>query len=1388
MDVNAERSNDDLVLEKVLDLLLLGDGKKSSNSYFVRSSIDSYNCMIDNIKSILSQDIYITLDEANPDSPSVLFIPKGIRIIHPKIEDKLVTVSTALFYKMSYYASIEVNYEQVLIKSNSTKISMDTDWVEVVKLPIMVGSSICVSLPDGILIDPLYSREDPGGYFILKGNKKVIFLKPRIKFNEVLIFPNGKTPIDTGTTSISISDISCQVISKHAYSYPSFQHYLIIEYMNGIFKLNLSTTTSDQSFNVFSVIKRMSNMRDADIIRYYLDDVYLCNSQEEVFSLITVTLQDSIKLSLDDKNLDIIRYSIAHLDTDEEKTSFLLYCIKKLLRVSLRYELVDVRDSYNRTKLIDSPGSLTEELFISYFKITKKMMRDKINNSSLISNINFLSELKIFQTEYMLKFFISNDFWGTSKKRGVCALIQPINYLHQLECLRKISEDEKDTNIIIEKRRAHTDYQGFICSSTTPMSRNVGLHKHLAFTCFVNPYKYSDHHLLKEALQKYISKSSLVKGNYDVFVDGFPLGSYDISSIKKLESYIDDLKFKHNHSKYIVSYIDYTRLSMCVNSHGGRLLVPVIKLKDNHVPVTIGEIRDCATLEEFTNKFPGVFDYVDTHWIDHNPISISFQDIITYNEELKINYGAKASYKYMAVHLTPYAQYSISISLNPFACNQASIRNTHSAKHLVSSITCNPSIEYLSMDKTKKHLIRGSTPLTLTPNDKYLKTIEMPIVINMFVEMCSDIKNQEDSSVMNWNAVARGLIAINEFKTYEMYISFKSDEKFVTPTLKSRYFGYNFSKLGPDGIIKFDSKVVYGDVLLCKIENTNEDSSSPMPKVEFYDQYTPGRVCLIDRYKNNQEAREYVIVKICKTNMGDSADKLCVDGETEVFTLSGWQSISKSRGLSIACLGIDNTLTFEVPSSFHEYEIDEKVYHIESDYVDLLTTLNHKMLVSTDGVSYKLQRSIEILGKNVTYKHSVQTCDLFVRNPYVMFNGVNISTINLLTFQLSIYLSCIVTTSEVLFTSVTPNLISILSTLKIKYRVFNYVIILEDINIKRYIISSLYSFPSWVWYCPVSELNLFMNVLCSRKIYSLFDDIQKYAILNGFILTPDMKLVIDDYMYLPNKKERLINYKGKVYCPTVSSGVFLVRRNNKVCFTGNSTDQGQKGVIGQIVSASEFGHTDLNFICSVKCSASAHTRMTGGQLIVPLTNYYSILKGVSHVHNAFDQFNINGMRDYLESNGMQRDQLCRMYREDTQLLMLNSVNVVPLSYRRLKQLADDGNVKKADSGNDPITRNPIKGKNGSVRIGRMEMDALEVHGVSEYLHSLINYNDRYYICNKCGIKVDTNENKDVSCKICGNASNIIRTKIPAALSAVIDYCLPLGVQIKMNVSDDSVII
>ena len=1105
----AQDNEDDLILNKIIDLFL-GNNKE----YFVRSCTDSYNTMMENIQEIIYHDLYIPLsddvNELDSNGTIVLFKAKDIRYVHQKYDDKQVTVAVATQHKLNYYLTIEVKYEQTIIKSEQNKVVLLTDWIEITKMPIMVGSKYCVSKRGKDIFDPLFSKEDPGGYFILRGNKRAIFFKSKVQYNEALILPNGKNVL-TGDR-LSISDISCHIYSKSAYTYPSFSHYLLIDYKKSVFNLTRQQMNESIQYNLFSVIKSLSDMRDVDILNYLLGDIYLCNSQEEVHSLVTISLQESNKL-LKDKDIKIIRYSIAHIQDDASKVEFLLYCIRKLIRVSLKYEEMDDRDNYHKTKIMDTPGSLIEELFISYLKITKKIIKDKVKviPEAKLNNLDILSELKLFQIDYMIKFFISTNRWGPSKKKGVCESIQSNNYLHQLETLRKIVEQEKDKNIILAKRRSRTDYQGIICSITTPTSPKIGLHKFLALFGFINEYDYRQHHIYFKALKEYIDSyvDSNVKNHYYIFFDGIIICTATIKFVQDVMLFIDNLKFnvRGKYGMLIVYYVDYKSLTLNINTHGGRLMVPVVRLKNNKLTIKYSDICKITTLEEMYEKYPGVIDYVDTYWMNHNSISLSMKEISEYNKELKVNYATNVEYQFSAVHLTPYSQFSISIALNPFASNQAAIRACYGAKQTASSITANPPSDYQSIEKTKKHLVCGTIPLTQSPFDKYVGTDKIPTTMTLFSEICSDFKNQEDAYVFNWSAIARGICVIYDIKAYEMFISFKSEEKFFKPILRQKTGNYNFSKLGADGIIGLNETVRYGDVLICKIEGKSEEYQQIKPKIEIYDQYTVGRVCKIDRYRNNQEAKEYVIVKICKTCLGEAADKV-------------------------------------------------------------------------------------------------------------------------------------------------------------------------------------------------------------------------------------------------------------------------------------ASDMGQKGVIGQIVSSSEFGHNDLNFIATVKCSPSAHTRLTAGQLIVPLVNYYAILIGNNVINNTFNNININKAKDLLEYHGFQRDFLCKMYREDSQLIMLNSVGVVPLAFKRLKQLADEGHVKKIDSGSDPITKNPIQGKTGGMKIGRMEKDALEIYGVPEFIQNVINYNTKYYICNTCKIKVD---NKDLPCKLCGFKTNIIRTKIPASLGAVIDYCLPLGISIKTHVDEKTIV-
>lgn len=79
----------------------------------------------------------------------------------------------------------------------------------------------------------------------------------------------------------------------------------------------------------------------------------------------------------------------------------------------------------------------------------------------------------------------------------------------------------------------------------------------------------------------------------------------------------------------------------------------------------------------------------------------------------------------------------------------------------------------------------------------------------------------------------------------------------------------------------------------------------------------------------------------------------CLSEDTEVLTADGWERFNKSNNFinkAILCYDVaEDRYLFEIPSQWHSYQIKDTLYRIKSDSTDQLVTRNHRVLIEREG-------------------------------------------------------------------------------------------------------------------------------------------------------------------------------------------------------------------------------------------------------------------------------------------------------------------------------------------------------------------------------------------------------------------------------------------------------
>jgi hypothetical protein len=323
------------------------------------------------------------------------------------------------------------------------------------------------------------------------------------------------------------------------------------------------------------------------------------------------------------------------------------------------------------------------------------------------------------------------------------------------------------------------------------------------------------------------------------------------------------------------------------------------------------------------------------------------------------------------------------------------------------------------------------------------------------------------------------------------------------------------------------------------------------------------------------------------------SDKVhCLTEDHDVLTDNGWKPIAEiTTDDKVAILKNDSHLVYENPMEVHKYpEYAGTMYNISNTQIDLNVTGEHRMYVKKNK-GYVLAKADDIIGECVQYK---KDCVWDAPDYQFMIPGSN-KEINmeawLIFFGEWIASDC---DNKVLYQFGTHNT----NTYDTKC-------------ITEYLCNNIYydtlCLPAWVWKLSSKQVRMFMksmiatnmklgnykydNMFCTTY-ESLADDMMRLCIHAGWSGVKSVykdniwKITIIKKLNSPyandvrrdgsercerrerherrERRERrhiesCYNYEGAVYCISVSSEVFMVRRNGKSVWTGNS--RGSNGPI-----------------------------------------------------------------------------------------------------------------------------------------------------------------------------------------------------------------------------------
>ena len=816
------------------------------------------NQHINSFNSMVKDKVPEIIKSISPITPTARLQRRRKQVIQsplvPKVEIEIVNVrfgepqarGARVAYKIyPIDARIRnVSYTAPLLAEMVLKINgveRERKELKIADFPVMVKSIIdpLSRMTEDELVSIGEDPKDPGGYFIINGNEKVVVVQEDLAVNRIIVGPST-----AGTSKITHS---AKVVSTRL----GVRRQVIVDRMSDG---SLEVTVSRLNTRIpFVILMRALGLEtefeislavspDDEVQRELLpsfEKVATIRTREEALEYIGNRLASGQprerRLARAEEFLD--KEFLPHIgdrpEDRKKKAFYLAEMANRVLQLYLGKRKPDDKDHYanKRVRLAgDLIAEILREAVNSFANHVSQQLEKQLTQYQIgtVGNLRLASLVRSDVITDRLRSALATGNWGRDRT-GVSQALDRTNWISLLSHLRRVVSPLSRGQVHLEARDLHGTHWGRLCPYETPEGINCGLVKNLALMAYISvgvDEREIETLLIEKLgvvpLDKLIEEAKetseipeVMLTGAKVFLNGRPIGYHPdpetlVSTLRSMRRR-GELSFEVGVAHIVDEYIN----EVYINTDEGRVMRPLIIVENGVPKLTKQHVEWLRRGEKNGEKYDfwslvkeGVIEFVDPDEEENIYVAEKLEDVTPEHTHLELWVAGIVG---------------VAAATIPYLDHNQSPRNTYQAAMAKQALGLYASNYRFRVDSHSYLLHYPQKPIVQTKMLDLIGYNARPAGQNMVVALMAYTGyNIEDALIFNKTSIDYGLARAHFMRVYtaaqNAYPGGAVDEiKIPEPNLADHKGDEYYRKLAPDGIIDPEVEVQGGDVLVGRV-------------------------------------------------------------------------------------------------------------------------------------------------------------------------------------------------------------------------------------------------------------------------------------------------------------------------------------------------------------------------------------------------------------------------------------------------------------------------------------------------------------------------------------------------------------------------------------------